>query len=138
MNKIILGVFFLTIISCNSKEENQDREIIDNLKGMVNSLESRINALNSKIETLESDKVISFKRGFLTLDLMEKDKYYWDILTLNNTVSFAYHRKNESEMWQPIPDAYSSSSSGYIRISNYNTNNELIGEEYLVISFQFQ
>jgi hypothetical protein len=114
MKKRILTITLLSVIflSCES-----DR--IRNLEYEISNLEKRIKKLNLlEVKTTE---------GILRSSEKEDGKDYWEINTYRG-IHFVYHRKNESELWQPVFDSYILRST--VRIFQKNLTNE----QYLVVT----
>ncbi|WP_052911703.1 hypothetical protein [Riemerella anatipestifer] len=104
-------------------------------------LESRVTALEKKFNyTNDSVKLISYSQGLLHQNELTEEKDgddYWDI-SLDSTgtrkgIPFVYHRKNESELWQPVD--YVMFSNEYVRIpSQFGALNN---EQYLIININY-
>ena len=125
MKKTLLAVFCLSLtFSCTDKK-----------------LESRVSALEKKFNyTNDSIKLISYAEGLLHQNEKTENKEgdsYWDI-PLDSTgtqkgIPFVYHRKNESELWQPVPIAMFANE--YVRIPSQFGG--LDNEQYLVVKINY-
>ena len=119
LQKFALIGFTLIISSCGNQKE---------LDSKVMKMDSAINNLNVFVSNMTASTT-----GYLSTTTA-KDNSYWDIqlATSFKSIYFGYHRKNASEMWQPINGIYS--GEGYARVP-YRV--DILNDEYIIIAYKY-
>ncbi len=97
-----------------------------------------IERLKREVEESRDNVAGAVETGFLMAEFQVEGTDYWDIPFdgAGPDFAYAYHRKNEAYMWEPILNynvSYDAFDS-YIRI----WGDDLIGEEFMIISFRVQ